>query len=186
VATLQYSSSAGGFTPENAREWVLGNENDLDAEEMMSEKTPRELLAFIHDHIFSLAMLLFVILHLFELTPWSTSIKVTLAFTGYGSLAGLLFSPLMIASGSTLALFSQILGGSLLLLTLSLGSLACLDELWWAPLRRRGKGEADPPPQAPLFPKKNSDEKSSSGGCPMGFGTDEKNPGDSSKEESPG
>ncbi|MGB1070980.1 MAG: hypothetical protein ACPG1Z_04870 [Planctomycetota bacterium] len=190
VAAIQYSSSAGGFTLENAREWVLGNEDDLDAEELMSEKTPRELLSFIHDHIFSLGMLLFVVLHLFELTPWSTGVKVTLSFTGFGSLAGLLFSPLAIASGSSLALFTQIIGGSLLLLSLVMGSLACLDELWWAPRRRNRAGKADPPASDPLFPAKASEKtdsgKSESGGCPMGFGSGQKNPGKPSSEDSPG
>lgn len=190
VAAIQYSSSAGGFSLENAREWVLGNEDDLDAEELMSEKTPRELLSFIHDHIFSLGMLLFVVLHLFELTPWSTGVKVTLSFTGFGSLAGLLFSPLAIASGSSLALFTQIIGGSLLLLSLVMGSLACLDELWWAPRRRNRLGKAAPPASNPLFPAKASDKtdsgKSESGGCPMGFGSGQKNPGKPSSEDSPG
>ena len=190
VAAIQYSSSAGGFSLENAREWVLGNEEDLDAEELMSEKTPRELLSYIHDHIFSLGMLLFVVLHLYELTPWSTGVKVTLSFTGFGSLVGLLFSPLAIASGSSLALFTQIIGGSLMLLSLVLGSLACLDELWWAPRRRNRVGKADPPASNPLFPAKASDKtdsgKSESGGCPMGFGSGQKNHGKPSSEDSPG
>ena len=185
VAAIQYSSSAGGFSVENAREWVLGNEDDLEAVELMSEKTPRELLAFIHDHIFSLGMLLFVVLHLFELTPWSTGVKVTLSFTGFGSLVGLLFSPLAIASGSSLALYTQITGGSLLLLTLILGSIACLDELWWAPRRRNLAGKAAPPAANPLFPEKKSGDSKSTD-CPMGFGSPQKNPGKSSSEDSPG
>lgn len=184
VAAFQYSSSAGGFSAENAREWVLGNEDDLEAAELMAEKTPRELLSFIHDHIFSLGMLLFVVLHLFELTPWSTGVKVTLSFVGFGSLAGLLFSPLAIASGSTLALYTQIIGGSALLLSLTLGSLACLDELWWAPRRRNRAGKEEPPAVNPLFPKKKS-ESADSGSCPMGFGSAQKKSGDSSTEDSP-
>ncbi|OUU26297.1 MAG: hypothetical protein CBC13_00480 [Planctomycetia bacterium TMED53] len=185
VAALQYSSSAGGFSAENAREWVLGNEDDFEAEVLMGEKTPRELLAFIHDHIFSLGMLLFVVLHLVELTPWSTAIKVSLAFLGFGSLAGLLFSPLAIASGSNLALYTQIIGGTSLLLTLTLGSLACLDEMWWAPMRRRRRGKAEPPPSAPLFPKKKAEDVTPNGGCPLGYGSDKKESGDSSQEEPP-
>ena len=182
VAALQYSSSAGGFSPANAREWIQGNEDDWDAPEILAEKTPRELLSFIHDHIFSLGMLLFVVFHLVELTPWATGVKVSLSLMGFGSLAGLLLSPLAIASGSTLATWTQILGGSGLLLSLVLGSLACLDELWWAPIRRRKNRQSEPAPSAPLFPKKKPEQDSPSGGCPLGYGSDEKNPEDHSSE----
>ncbi|MDG1455846.1 MAG: hypothetical protein P8R38_06520 [Planctomycetota bacterium] len=167
VAALQYSSRSGGYDSESARQWIQGNEEDLEAKEFISEKTPRELLSFIHDHIFSLGILLFVILHLVELTPWTEGPKIALSILGYSCLFSMLFSPLAIQSGSTTATYTQIIGGSGLLLTLTLGSFACLDELWWASGRRKSRQQEEPAPPAPLFPEKRTEQKSG-GRCPLG------------------
>ena len=173
VALLQYSGRAGGLSNEAAKQWVQGNEQDVQAEEFYPEKSPREILAIVHDHIFTLAILLFVVLHLVELTPWTEGPKITLSILGYGSLALSLLSPWWLHWQWAVAPFTLRAGGIGLLLVLAAGSLACLDELWWAPRRRRKAGKKEPAAPAPLFPEKRKSE----GGCPLGHS-------DSSSDES--
>ncbi|MDE0957882.1 MAG: hypothetical protein OSB12_04530 [Planctomycetota bacterium] len=47
----------------------------------------------IHDPSISLALLLFVLLHRIERTPWSEGPKITLSLLGYGSLLLTRFAP---------------------------------------------------------------------------------------------
>jgi len=168
VALLQYSGRSGGFTAVDARQWVQGNEEQLDAEVLIPSKSSVEMLAIIHDHIFSLAVLLFVVLHLVELTPWSEGPKITLSLLGYGSLLLTLFAPWWLQhetpGSDSMTPLSMMLGGSLLLLSLSLGSIACLDELWWAPIRRKGRKQPEPAAPSPLHPGQGA----RSDRCPMG------------------
>lgn len=164
VALLQYSGRSGGLSSESAKQWVQGNEQDLEAEEFYPEKSPREILAIVHDHIFALAMLLFVVLHLVELTPWTEGPKITLSILGYGSLALSLLAPWWLHWDWSIAPISLRIGGTGLLVVLTCGSLACLDELWLAKRRRRRSGKKEPAAPAPLFPEKRKRE----GGCPLG------------------
>ena len=163
VALLQYSGKSGGFSSEDAQRWVQGNEQDFESEELYPEKSPREILAIVHDHIFAMAMLLFVVLHLVELTPWSEGPKITLSLLGYGSLALSLLSPWWLHWQWSLAPLTLRAGGTGLLLVLATGSLACLDELWFAARRRRKSGTKEPDAPAPLFPEK----RNNGGGCPL-------------------
>ncbi|MDE0960628.1 MAG: hypothetical protein OSB09_07590 [Planctomycetota bacterium] len=168
VALLQYSGRSGGFTATDARQWIQGNENQLDAELLIPPKSSVEILAIIHDHVFSLAMLLFVVLHLVELTPWSEGPKIALSLLGYGSLALTLFAPWWLQQQEhgteSLTPLMMMLSGSSLLLVLSLGSIACLDELWCAPIRRKRRKQPDPAAPSPLYPGQGV----RSGSCPMG------------------
>ena len=168
-AILQYSQRAGGFSDHNAREWIVGNETDIDAEELIPAKSSRELLSLVHDHIFSLAILLFVVLHLVELTPWNDGPKIVLSLLGYGSLVFMLASPWWIRDGGTVAPLLMRVAGSGMILVLTCGSLACLDELWWAPRRRRRLGKSEPEAPSPLFP--GAGKRSS--GCPLGHDTEQ-------------
>ncbi|MEC9475836.1 MAG: hypothetical protein VX764_02230 [Planctomycetota bacterium] len=164
VALLQYSGRSGGLSTDNAKQWVQGNEKDYEAEELYAEKSPREILSIVHDHIFAVALLLFVVLHLVELTPWTEGPKITLSIIGYGSLALSLLSPWWLYLQWAVAPFTLRIGGTGLLLVLASGSLACLDELWLARWRRRKAGKKEPAAPAPLFPEK----RESAGGCPLG------------------
>ena len=164
VALLQYSSKAGGFSGDAAQSWIEGNEQDLEAEELFPKKSPREILAIVHDHIFSLALLLFVVLHLVELTPWTETPKISLSVAGYGSLAISLLGPWAIHWQWPVAPLMVRFGGAGLLLVLSMGSLACLDELWWASKRRRKAGTEEPAAPDPL----SLGRKENPGGCPVG------------------
>ena len=151
VALFQYTGRSGGVGSRSAEEWVLGNEDDLEATEFRVAKGRRELLAFTHDHIFSLAMLLFVVLHLVQLTPLSSRSKVALTLVGFGGLGGTLGIPWWIAGSGGGAPW-LILSGTALLASLTLGSIVCLAEMWVLPGWRRRRGRPAPPPADPMFP----------------------------------
>ncbi|MGE4601977.1 MAG: hypothetical protein AAEJ65_03635 [Planctomycetota bacterium] len=172
VALLQYSGKSGGFSSDDALRWIEGNEQDYEAEEIYPQKSPREILAIVHDHIFSLALLLFVVLHLVELTPWAETPKISLSLIGYGSLALSLLSPWGLHWQWPFAPLTLRIGGAGLLLVLATGSLACLDELWWAARRRKKTGKKEPAAPDPLFPR----NRDNPGGCPLGHA--ESNPDD--------
>jgi hypothetical protein len=178
VAILQYSGRSGGLSGEDAQRWVLGNEEDYEAEEFFPAKSSREILSIVHDHIFAMAILLFVVLHLVELTPWAEGPKITLSILGYGSLALSLLSPWWIQSQWSIAPLLLRIGGSGILLVLTLASLACLDELWWASSRRTKAGKKEPAAPAPLFPEKRKD----SGGCPLGHSEPDKSSRDETEK----
>ena len=157
IAARQYASRSGGFGPQSAKEWVLGNESDESAEVFRVEKGKRELLAFTHDHIFSLAMVLFVVFHLVQLTPHTQRAKIALILVGFGGLTGTLGVPWWLqraeeAEGGARALL-LIASGSALLASLAIGSLMILAEMWVLPARRRRRGEPEAPAANPMFPE---------------------------------
>jgi len=153
VAIAQYAGRAGGLGPRHAVEWIHGNETDFDATVLRVAKSRAELLAFTHDHVFSLAMLLFVVLHLVQLTPHRSRTKIGLTVLGFGGLLGTLGAPWLIGPGDdSLRPPLLIASGSAVLLSLLLGSLATLHEMWSAPLWRRRRRIPEPPPPDPMFP----------------------------------
>ena len=158
-AALQYSSRSGGFDSNSAQEWVLGNEDDLSATEFRVAKGDRELLAFVHDHIFSLAMVLFVVFHLVALTPLHPRGKIGLVLLGFGGLLGTLGVPwLLRAAPSDLKSWLLICSGSALLISLALGSLLVLGEMWIFPSIRRVQGRPEAPPANPMYPQAQREE----------------------------
>lgn len=154
VALLQYHERAGGFTRRAAREWVEGNEGDLEATRIVAEKSFGELVAITHEHAFSLPMLLFVLLHLVALTGIGERWKIALYLLGFLSLVGSLGGPWLI-SHSGPAWTALLLGSGLVLAAvMGISALLCLFELWLAaPLRRRRR-QPEPPPPDPLFPER--------------------------------
>ncbi len=155
IAALQYSSRSGGFGPGSAREWVGGNEDDLDAGEIRAQKGARELLAFTHDHILSLSMVLFVVLHLVQLTPLAPRGKIALTLIGFGGLAGTLGLPWLLRAGSDGAAPLLIGCGVALLATLSIGALVVIGEMWFFARWRLSRGAPEPPPADPMFPTRD-------------------------------
>ena len=157
IAAKQYASRSGGFGTQSAKEWVLGNEDDETANVFRVAKGEQELLAFTHDHIFSLAMLLFVVLHLLQLTPHSQRTKIAWTVIGFGGLAGTLGVPWLLAAasenGGGVRALLLIASGSALLLSLAVGSILILAEMWILPRRRRRRGQPEAPPADPMFPK---------------------------------
>lgn len=156
VAVLQYSGRSGGLGVEAGREWVLGNETDEDATVFRVAKGRTELLAFTHDHIFSLSMVLFVVLHLVQLTPLAQRTKIALIIVSFGGLAGTLGFPWLVRSGgegSVWRVGAMIGSGTALLLGLAIGSAVVLLEMWVWPRWRRRRGRAEPPAADPMFPR---------------------------------
>ena len=98
VALLQYTSRAGS-TGQEAVEWIQGNEGDLDATELKVEKSYRELLSLTHDHVFSLPVLVFVVLHLVGLCAIREAWKITLYLMTFLSVFGSLAGPWLIYAG---------------------------------------------------------------------------------------
>jgi len=152
IALMQYLDRAG-FGDVPAREWILGNEGDLQATEIKPPKSYRELLALTHDHVFALPMLLFILLHLVALCTIGERWKIAIYLAGFLSLLGSLSGPWLIAyrgaewsslmrwSGTVMA---SVIGGSALL---------CLYETWLArPLRHR-RHRPEPPAPHPLLPR---------------------------------
>ena len=159
VAALQYSGRSGGFGIEAGEEWVLGNESDEEATVFRVAKGRGELLAFTHDHIFSLAMVLFVVLHLVGLTPLTQRAKIALIVTSFGGLAGTLGFPWLVRAGgegSGGRVFAMIVSGSALLLGLAVGSIVVLLEMWVWPGIRRRRGRPEAPAADPMFPRRES------------------------------
>lgn len=62
-----------GLTAQRASAWYLGNADDMEAAEILLEKSPRELLEVSHFHLFTQPVVLLVVAHLFLLSrggPW--------------------------------------------------------------------------------------------------------------------
>ncbi len=149
VALLQYADRAG-FSARGAVEWVRGNEEDLQALEIKPPKSYRELLAITHDHAFALPMLLFVLLHLVQLTSIGEGAKIALYLVGFFSLAGALAGPWLVAyrgPGWTALLHAC---GAGLVGTIGASALVCLFETWLAGPLGRARARPGPPPPDPL------------------------------------
>ena len=159
IAGWQYANRSGGLGPQSAQEWVRGNEDDEEAEVFRVAKGETELLAFTHDHIFSLAMLLFVVFHLVQLTPLSQRQKIALILLGFGGLLGTLGLPWVLRAagvdGGGLWAPLLIVSGTSLLLSLAIGSIVVLLEMWIWPGRRRRRGRPEAAAADPMFPPKD-------------------------------
>ena len=73
VGSVVLYANGWGWTGDSAADYVLGNEDDPDAEEMRFEKPARELLETSHFHLFTIPVTLLVLAHLFLLArggPW--------------------------------------------------------------------------------------------------------------------
>ncbi len=153
VAFLQYENRAG-TSAQDAAEWILGNEDDLEATEFKSAKNTRELLSLTHEHIFSLPMMLFLLLHLLALcSVLGERSKIFLYSAGFASMATSLGSPWLIAKGSAGYQLLMRSSGVVMFAVMVCASGVCLWELWitrWI-WRRRSQGEPAPP--EPMFEK---------------------------------
>lgn len=149
VALLQYTDRAG-VSAEGAVAWVRGNEADVAAREIAAPKSYRELLSITHEHALALPMLLFILLHLVALTSISERAKVALYAAGFGSLAGALAGPWLVAYAG--AGWSALLraSGALLAGTIALSAGLCLFETWLARPLRAWRRTPEPPAPDPL------------------------------------
>lgn len=69
LSALQFVSVTTEASPKGIQENYLGNEEDLEAEEMKFKKNEKQLLNIIHSHILSMGLIFFVLALLVTTTP---------------------------------------------------------------------------------------------------------------------
>ncbi|WP_422081845.1 hypothetical protein [Ulvibacterium sp.] len=69
LSALQFVSVTTEASPQGIQENYLGNEEDLEAEEMKFKKNEKQLLNIIHSHILSMGLIFFVLALLVTTTP---------------------------------------------------------------------------------------------------------------------
>lgn len=69
LSALQFVNVTTEGTPEGIEENYLGNEEDLEAEELKFSKSEKQVLNIVHAHMLSMAMLFLVLALLLALTP---------------------------------------------------------------------------------------------------------------------
>ncbi|MEM8999882.1 MAG: hypothetical protein AAGB24_06425 [Bacteroidota bacterium] len=69
LSALQFVNVTTAGTPQGIQENYLGNEDDLEAEELKFTKSERQILNIVHAHMLSLGMLFLILAFLVALTP---------------------------------------------------------------------------------------------------------------------
>ncbi|HUF12853.1 MAG TPA: hypothetical protein VMN78_07135 [Longimicrobiales bacterium] len=120
-----------GLGVEGAVDWYRGNEATAGpAEPLLYEKTPLELLDATHAHLFGQAFLLFLLAHLFALTPVRSSVKLWAYVAAFASVAIDASVPWLIRFVSPAFAPLQPIGLALMIGTFLLFVLAPLREMW--------------------------------------------------------
>lgn len=121
-----------------AVEWYRGNEATAGADDaVLYEKTALELLDATHAHLFGQAFLLFLLAHLFALTPVRSGIKLWAYVAAFASVALDAAAPWLIRFVSPAFAPLQPIGLALMVGTFLLFVVAPLREMW---LPRAGPG----------------------------------------------
>lgn len=69
LSALQFVNVTTEGTPQGIEENYLGNEEDLEAEEMKFAKSEKQILNIVHTHMLGMGMLFFILVLLVALTP---------------------------------------------------------------------------------------------------------------------
>lgn len=69
LSALQFVNVTTEGSPQGIEENYLGNEDDLEAEEMKFAKTEKQILNIVHTHMLGMGMLFFILALLVALTP---------------------------------------------------------------------------------------------------------------------
>ena len=102
-----------------------------DEAEMAFGKTDGELLETTHFHLFSMPMLLFVQGHLFLLTRWRTSIKITIVVAAAIGIALDIAAPWLIVYGSADWAWTKTLARALMGVAFTAFAVVPLYEMWF-------------------------------------------------------
>lgn len=133
-----------GLGVDGAVAWYRGNEATAGPEDaILYEKTALELLDATHAHLFGQAFLLFLLAHIFALTPVRSGIKVAAYVIAFASVALDTGVPWLIRFVSPAFAVLQPIGLALMVGTFLLFVLAPLREMWLV----RADGDAAPPRQ---------------------------------------
>jgi hypothetical protein len=120
-----------GLGVEGAVSWYRGNEATAGpGDAMLYEKTALELLDATHAHLFGQAFLLFLLAHLFALTPVRSSIKLAAYLIAFLSVALDAALPWLIRFVSPVFAPLQPIGLALMVGVFLLFVLAPLREMW--------------------------------------------------------
>jgi len=80
LSALQFVQVTTDGTPKGITENYLGNEDDLEAEEMKFPKGERQILNIVHAHMLSMGMLFLILAFLFALTPTAGFLRKLLLY----------------------------------------------------------------------------------------------------------
>lgn len=125
-----------GLSAAGAVSWYRGNEATAGpGESILYEKTALELLDATHAHLFGQAFLLFLLAHIFALTPVRSRIKLWAYVAAFGSVAIDVAVPWLIRYVSPVFAPLQPVGLALMIGTLLLFVIAPLREMLFARVR---------------------------------------------------
>ena len=80
ISALQFVNVTSEGTPTGIQENYLGNEDDLEAEELKFAKSEKQILNIIHSHMLAMGMLFLILAFLVYLTPQGGILRKTLLF----------------------------------------------------------------------------------------------------------
>lgn len=80
LSALRFVERTTGGEPQGIEENYLGNEDDLEAEELKFEKSEKQILNIVHTHMLGMGMLFFILAILVALTPIGGLIRKLLLF----------------------------------------------------------------------------------------------------------
>ena len=133
-----------GLVPAGAIAWYRGNEASAGPEDpILYEKTALELLDATHAHLFGQAFLLFLLAHIFALTPVRSRIKLWAYVAAFASVAIDVTVPWLIRFVSPAFAPLQPVGLALTIGTFLLFVVAPLREMWFS------RGREIPPSSQP-------------------------------------
>ena len=136
-----------GLGVDGAVTWYRGNEATAGpTDPVLYEKTALELLDATHAHLFGQAFLLFLLAHLFALTPVRPSVKMWAYIAAFASVAIDTSVPWLIRFVSPAFAPLQPIGLALLIGTFLLFVLAPLREMWLRPAEPVEPEAASAPP----------------------------------------
>ncbi len=124
LSALQFVNVTTEGTPQGIEENYLGNEDDLEAEEMKFAKSEKQILNIVHTHMLGMGMLFFLLALLVALTPISgffrkflllePLISVLLTFGGiYFLYKGILWMKYVVMASGILMTLSYVLSVAL-------------------------------------------------------------------------
>ena len=81
LSALQFvNTTTAGGSPKGIEENYLGNEDDLEAEELKFAKSEKQILNIVHAHMLSMGMLFFILAFLVATTPVKNPIRKVLLY----------------------------------------------------------------------------------------------------------
>jgi len=127
---LIFIEDTTNLNPKGINEQYLGNENDTDALEMKFKKPQKEILTLIHNHIFSLSVVFFIMSGLLAITGINKNLKSFLMIEPFMSLVMTFGGIYIVWRGVLWFSYVIMISGTLMTLSFLAASILILKDLF--------------------------------------------------------